>query len=153
MKSLISFFKWTLLGGATLLSGAALITGLNGLMNGKTEDFLLASGLFLVNVFTENFFLIIAIFIGAGQGFIFPTSVAILADEVKKNYRGTAMGVYGSLRNIGKVIGPVCAGFALANYNFSLVFMALASIIVVIAFLVMLFWNKIVRKNIFNHFH
>ena len=114
---------------------------------------LLASGLLLVNVFTENFFLIIAIFIGAGQGFIFPTSVAILADEVKKNYRGTAMGVYGSLRNIGKVIGPVCAGFALANYDFSLVFMALASIIVVIAFLVMLFWNKIVRKNIFNHFH
>ena len=63
------------------------------------------------------------------------------------------MGVYGSLRNIGKVIGPVCAGFALANYNFSLVFMALASIIVVIAFWIMLFWNKIVRKNIFNHFH
>ena len=48
MKSLISFFKWTLLGGATLLSGAALITGLNGLMNGKTEDFLLASGLFFI---------------------------------------------------------------------------------------------------------
>jgi len=63
------------------------------------------------------------------------------------------MGIYGSLRNIGKVIGPVCAGFALATYDFSLVFITLASIIVVIAFLVMLFWNKIVRKNIFQHFH
>ena len=114
---------------------------------------LLASGLFLVNIFTGNFLIIIAIFIGAGQGLIFPTSVALLADEVNKTYRGTAMGIYGSLRNIGKVIGPVCAGFALATYDFSLVFITLASIIVVIAFLVMLFWNKIVRKNIFQHFH
>jgi MFS family permease len=114
---------------------------------------LLASGLFLVNVFTGNFLIIIAIFVGAGQGLIFPTSVALLADEVNKTYQGTAMGIYGSLRNIGKVIGPVCAGFALANYDFSLVFTTLASIIVVIATLVMLFWNKIVRMNIFHHLH
>ena len=58
------------------------------------------------------------------------------------------MGVYGSLRNIGKVLGPVCAGFGLANYHFSIFFMALAVIISLATIIVMLFWNILARTDI-----
>ena len=110
--------------------------------------FLLAAGLFLVDFFVGHSLLVLAIFIGIGQGLIFPASVALLAEEANKNYQGTTMGVYGSLRNIGKVLGPVCAGFGLANYNFSIFFMALAVIILITTIIVVLFWNIIARKNI-----
>ena len=110
--------------------------------------FLLAAGLFLVDFFVGHSLLVLAIFIGIGQGLIFPASVALLAEEANKNYQGTTMGVYGSLRNIGKVLGPICAGFGLANYNFSIFFMALAVIILITTIIVVLFWNIIARKNI-----
>ena len=110
--------------------------------------FLLAMGLFLVNFFVASLLLVVAIFIGIGQGLIFPASVALLAEEANKNYQGTTMGVYGSLRNIGKVLGPVCAGFGLANYDFSIFFMALAIIILLVTIIVILCWNIIARKNL-----
>jgi len=92
--------------------------------------------------------LVVAIFIGIGQGLIFPASVALLAEEANKKYQGGTMGVYGSLRNIGKVLGPVCAGFGLAHYDFNIFFMALAVIVLLTTILVMLCWDIIARKKI-----
>ena len=110
--------------------------------------FLLAISLFSVEFFVGHSLLVLALFIGIGQGLIFPASVALLAEEANKNYQGTTMGVYGSLRNIGKVLGPVCAGFGLANYHFSIFFMALAVIISLTTIIVMLFWNILARTDV-----
>ena len=110
--------------------------------------FLLSISLFSVEFFVGHSLLVLALFIGIGQGLIFPASVALLAEEANKNYQGTTMGVYGSLRNIGKVLGPVCAGFGLANYDFSIFFMALAVIISLTTIIVMLFWNILARTDV-----
>jgi MFS family permease len=60
--------------------------------------FLIALGLSLLNILPQNLLLLSAGLFGAGQGFIFPSSVAMLSRKANKIHIGAAMGLYGALR-------------------------------------------------------
>ncbi len=67
---------------------------------------------------------------GAGQGMVLPASMAMAGGSVPQGMTGTGMGVYGALRNAGKVAGPVVAGLLAARYGIEWMFMVMAVLIV-----------------------
>ena len=103
---------------------------------------LISLGLYSLTNLTDNLFLLPAILFGIGQGLIFPSSVALLSKNAHGNYLGAAMGFYGALRNLGKVIGPIIAGILLSVFSYATVFNILAVIIIIALIVLMLFWHK-----------
>ncbi|MDA1238774.1 MAG: MFS transporter [Proteobacteria bacterium] len=99
----------------------------------------------MITFLSGNLIFIIAIFLGVGQAFIFPSSVALLASRADIQHRGAAMGFYGALRNFGKVLGPVLAGFLLSKFDFASVFMGFSGFIFVTTILAVPAWRRIVE--------
>ena len=54
--------------------------------------------------------LILALFIGAGQALVFPATVALASHQIDATHMGAGMGLVGTLKNAGKVIGPIVGG-------------------------------------------
>jgi MFS family permease len=106
---------------------------------------ILAVGLSMITFLSGNLIFIIAIFLGVSQAFIFPSSVALLASRTDIQHRGAAMGFYGALRNFGKVLGPVLAGFLLSKFDFASVFMGFSGFIFVTTILAVPAWRRIVE--------
>ena len=106
---------------------------------------ILAVGLSMITFLSGNLIFIIAIFLGVCQAFIFPSSVALLASRTDIQHRGAAMGFYGALRNFGKVLGPVLAGFLLSKFDFASVFMGFSGFIFAITILAVPAWRRIVE--------
>ena len=52
------------------------------------------------------------------------------------------MGLYGALRNLGKVIGPIIAGLILSIYSYVIVFYIFALIIVLVLVPIFLIWIR-----------
>ena len=104
--------------------------------------FLIALGLSLLNILPQNLLLLSAGLFGAGQGFIFPSSVAMLSRKANKIHIGAAMGLYGALRNLGKVIGPIIAGLLLSIYSYAIAFYIFALMIVLILVPIFIIWIK-----------
>ena len=104
--------------------------------------FSIALGLSLLNILPQNLLLLSAAFFGAGQGLIFPSSVAMLSRKANKIHIGAAMGLYGALRNLGKVIGPIIAGLILSIYSYVTVFYIFALIIVLVLVPIILIWMR-----------
>ena len=57
----------------------------------------------------------IAIISGCGQGLILPATTALVGRTATADNIGTVMGVYGALRNLGKIIGPIIIGGVLES--------------------------------------
>lgn len=65
------------------------------------------------------FLIIIAIVIGIGQACISPSILALVSVQADKQYLGAAMGLVGTLKNAGKVAGPVLAGIVSNKIGFT----------------------------------
>ena len=52
------------------------------------------------------------------------------------------MGLYGALRNLGKVIGPIIAGLLLSIYSYAIAFYIFALMIVLILVPIFIIWIK-----------
>lgn len=102
----------------------------------------IALSLCLLSNLPENLLLISAVLLGIGQGLVLPSSVALLSKGSPKNYVGAAMGFYGALRNVGKVLGPIVAGTLLISFNYSTVFYIFAALTILFLFLSYPFWVK-----------
>jgi len=102
----------------------------------------IALGLCTITSFPLNLILITAIFLGIGQGLIFPSSVALLSKRSHHNHLGAAMGLYGALRNLGKVIGPIGAGVLLVMFDYPTVFYIFAALIIIALIIAAPFWIK-----------
>ena len=102
----------------------------------------IALGLCTITNFPLNLILITAIFLGIGQGLIFPSSVALLSKRSNDSHLGAAMGLYGALRNLGKVIGPIGAGILLTLFDYSTVFYIFAGLIIFSLVSMAPFWIK-----------
>lgn len=87
----------------------------------------------------------VALISGVGQGLIFPSTIALIAGAVSRDHTGLGMGFFGTLRNIGKVAGPVIGGVLLELFSFSILFQILAAIILSGAVIVALgqrYWSR-----------
>ena len=66
-----------------------------------------------------------------------PSSIALVGRAVSSEHIGAGMGVFGSLRKLGKIAGPVAVGGMLEIGTYSAVFDGLAALMVLGAFLLM----------------
>lgn len=84
---------------------------------------LLGMALLLLTIVNEwAIFLAPAVLIGLGQAFVFPSTTALASSSIDQTHLGTAMGMVGSLRNAGKVVGPVIAGIIIHWLDFEFTF-------------------------------
>ncbi len=63
---------------------------------------------------------------GAGSAMVTPATTALIGDLVKQGDFGAAMGVFGSLWDIGHASGPLVAGFLIAALGYQIAFLVLA---------------------------
>ena len=73
--------------------------------------------------------LAVAAVMGAAQALIFPATVALIAEQVPTGKVGAGMGLAGSLKNGGKVAGPVLGGIMIAGLGYSGLFWLLAGML------------------------
>jgi MFS family permease len=81
--------------------------------------------------------LVVAVIGGIGQGLISPSTVALVGEAAGERHLGAGLGVYGTLRNLGKVAGPVVTGATLSLTDFESAFFALAVGLAVAALLLL----------------
>lgn len=93
---------------------------------------LMAGGLLLLPHLNGDAVIIGAVVLGAAQGLIFPASQAFVADQ-SGSAMGTGMGLYGAMRNLGKVLGPVIGGFTLTVGSFDDMLIFAASLLLALA--------------------
>lgn len=73
--------------------------------------------------------LAVAAVMGAAQALIFPATVALIAEQVPTGKVGAGMGLAGSLKNGGKVAGPVLGGLLIAGLGYSGLFWLLTGML------------------------
>src|SRR5216684_6051046 len=79
---------------------------------------------------SENFvtFVIVAPILGLGIAAVTPVTNALIADLVSARRLGAAMGVFGTIWDIGEAAGPVIAGFLIGGLGYAATFDVLAGI-------------------------
>ncbi len=81
---------------------------------------------------------------GIAVSITIPASLALMAEITKKETRGSAMGVYSTLRIIGFAIGPLIGGFLKDHFGFNSAFYVGSGFILLAMFLVQ-FWVEDVK--------
>jgi MFS family permease len=64
----------------------------------------------------------VAIVMGVAQAFVFPSTIAMVSAQIKKGNVATGMGLVGTMKNIGKVSGPVIAGGLIHWLDYTITF-------------------------------
>ncbi|MBI3198222.1 MAG: MFS transporter [Rhodospirillales bacterium] len=77
--------------------------------------------------------LALAVMVGIGQGLTFPSTVALIGSRIASSHIGMGLGVYGALRNLGKVAGPVMVGALLEIFAARIVFPGLGIMALLVA--------------------
>ena len=62
----------------------------------------------------------LAVFMGAAQALVFPSTVALVSTQIDRQHIGAGMGLMGTLQNAGKVIGPILGGILIDWFDFAL---------------------------------
>lgn len=80
----------------------------------------------------------LAILFGLGTGTVTPSTTAMIGDLVRRGNYGSAMGVFGSLWDVGHATGPVVFGFLVValGYRTSWLLLALVMLAALLLFLV-----------------
>lgn len=97
---------------------------------------LLLNGIFIFLLPWTQSFQIILIFItiaGIGVGLYYPVLPAVSADVVRPELKGSALGLYRSLRDTGYFTGPILLGLIVDIYNIKLAFSTVFSLLVICA--------------------
>jgi MFS family permease len=79
-------------------------------------------------------FLLAAPLLGLGVGAVTPVTNALTADLASAGGLGAAMGVFGTILDIGEAAGPMIAGFLIGGLGYAATFDALAGMTVLVAF-------------------
>ncbi len=64
----------------------------------------------------------VAVVIGVAQALVFPATVALVSTQISALHIGAGMGLIGTLKNAGKVAGPILGGFLIRWIDFSPMF-------------------------------
>ena len=86
--------------------------------------------------FTQNLYLLLflSMAFGIGEAFVTSSSAAMVTEFCKERHYGAAMGVFGTIFDIGHASGPILAGLLLAYLNYQHSFLIIASILVLASF-------------------
>ena len=98
----------------------------------------MAGGLFALPWLQVDMVILGAVALGAAQGLVFPASLAFVADQSARGM-GTGMGLYGAMRNLGKVLGPVIGGIIMTVGSFDDVLVSAGSLLLGLAGLLVVF--------------
>jgi len=79
-------------------------------------------------------FLLAAPLLGLGVGAVTPVTNALTADVASTRGLGAAMGVFGSVLDIGEAAGPIIAGVLIGGSSYAATFDVLAGMTVLVAF-------------------
>jgi MFS transporter, DHA1 family, multidrug resistance protein len=79
-------------------------------------------------------FLLAAPLLGLGVGAVTPVTNALTADLASAGGLGAAMGVFGTILDIGEAAGPMIAGFLVGGLGYAVTFDVLAGMTVLVAF-------------------
>lgn len=78
---------------------------------------------------------------GVAQALVFPSTVALVTTQINEQHLGTGMGLTGTLKNAGKVIGPILGGALIHWLDFGLTFKAMGGMLLLGALLVWYWWQ------------
>ena len=78
-------------------------------------------------------FILVAPLLGLGVGAVTPVTNALIADLVSTRRLGTAMGVFGTIWDIGEAAGPMIAGFLVGDLGYAATFDVLAAVIALVS--------------------
>lgn len=89
---------------------------------------------------TSDFYLLLSLasIFGVGEAFVTSSSAAMVAEFCKERHYGAAMGIFGSLFDIGHASGPILAGFLLAHLSYLSSFFIIAILLILASFVFML---------------
>lgn len=82
---------------------------------------------------TSTHFLAIALFMGASLGVCLPTIIALYAHHLHDSHLGLGMGLLGTIRNFGKVAGPIVGGLLLTFTTYTALFAFCAVLVFLLA--------------------
>ncbi len=80
-------------------------------------------------------FLLVSILIGLSLSIVTSATSALIADLSKSEGRGSAMGILGSIMDIGHTTGPIVAGIVAAIYGFEKAFLTAAVLLAIMSFI------------------
>jgi MFS family permease len=78
-------------------------------------------------------FFLFAPLLGIGVGAVTPVTNALIADLASVRRLGAAMGVFGTIWDIGEAAGPMIAGFLIGRLGYARTFDVLAAVIMLVA--------------------
>ena len=78
-------------------------------------------------------FLLAAPLLGVGVGGVTPVTNALIADLSSARRLGAAMGVFGTIWDIGEAAGPMIAGFLIGDLGYATTFDVLAAVIALVS--------------------
>ena len=85
------------------------------------------------------FLMALAALMGISQALVFPSTVALVSTQINEANIATGMGLVGTMKNVGKVLGPVLAGGMIAWLDYGVTFRILGLLLVIAAVVV---WQR-----------
>jgi MFS transporter, DHA1 family, multidrug resistance protein len=81
---------------------------------------------------TQDFYLLMlfAMVFGIGEAFVTSSSAAMVIELCKEQHYGAAMGVFGSIFDIGHASGPILTGLLLAHFTYQCSFLVIAFLLI-----------------------
>jgi len=131
---------------ALILGGQLATTMVAKPMGGRLSDhlgrkrlivvgLLVCAGILPLIVLTKTFalLLLLSALFGLGAAVVTPSTTALVADLAKAGRIGSAMGVFGTIWDMGDASGPIMAGFLIASLGYFPAFALMASLMTVAA--------------------
>ncbi|OHB96739.1 MAG: MFS transporter [Planctomycetes bacterium RIFCSPLOWO2_12_38_17] len=89
---------------------------------------------------THDFYVLIflSMIFGIGEAFVTSSSAAMVAEFCKERHYGAAMGVFGSIFDIGHASGPILAGLFLSYFSYQASFLIISILLIIASFIFML---------------
>ena len=151
----------------TLIAGSFLTTveiihiilrpigGISGDKFGYYKNIIFGLLLLSVSMFFVSFTInsstifIPAILIGISEASVLPSALALVSEYSKNDNIGTVMGIVGSIRNFGKVAGPIFIGILLEKLTYQSVFqiIGITNIIVVLLIIIIFIFSSMIKQK------
>jgi MFS family permease len=84
---------------------------------------------------------------GIGVAITVPASMALMADASPINMRGSAMGIYSTMRMVGFAVGPLIGGYLHELYGFSITYLV-GAFFIILGIIAVLLWVRDIKPKV-----